>query len=214
MVPFPGADHAAEQGQKDADAARNGRNECARDNEEFHAKKDYAQNEQGRRLIAGQIPGNVVAEEEQGKRGNGHNAADAESRRFKFHVNAADAQQDQDGGSPCNPEADALKGRRFRRDHGGIYFLLGQQVRDGGGCALGQQGPAVFQTRGGFLARQGQERAFFQFDGAELLFLVGRDHHGFHHFRAVPLFRHDRASKGPEGAFRFLAHDGIHFLSG
>ena len=50
MVPFPGADHAAEQGQKDADAARNGRNECARDNEEFHAKKDYAQNEQGRRL--------------------------------------------------------------------------------------------------------------------------------------------------------------------
>ena len=60
MVPFPGADHAAEQGQKDADAARNGRNECARDNEEFHAKKDYAQNEQGRRLIAGQIPGNVL----------------------------------------------------------------------------------------------------------------------------------------------------------
>ena len=64
--------------------------------------------EKRRRFIAGQIPGNVVAEEEQGKRGNGHTAADAESRRFEFHVNAADAQQDQDGGSPRKPQADAL----------------------------------------------------------------------------------------------------------
>ena len=49
---------------------------------------------------------------------------------------------------------------------------------------------------------------FFQFDGAELLFLVGRDHHGFYHFRAVTLFVTTERVKAQKALSAFLRMTG------